>query len=46
MKYFNKTRTLEDKQTQRDILNELKENNRILKEILTHIALDKKLKSK
>lgn len=37
---FNKTRTIEDKQTQREILGELKKQNELLSKILEKI--DKK----
>ncbi|MGB1445853.1 MAG: hypothetical protein ACPG7X_08570 [Flavobacteriaceae bacterium] len=35
MKYFNKTRTIEDKVNNRDLLKILQEQNQLLKQILS-----------
>lgn len=39
--YFNKTRTLEDKENQRQILTELRKNNTLLEQILTQLKQNK-----
>ena len=41
MKYYNKTRTIEQKVTDREILELLKEQNQLLKEIV-HVLQEKK----
>jgi hypothetical protein len=41
-KYFNKTRTLEDKENQRELLAELKKNNTLLEQILTQLKQQSK----
>ena len=42
MKYFNKTRTIEQKQTDRDVLSQLKKQTEILNLILEEIKRAKK----
>jgi len=42
MKYFNKTRTIEQKQTDRDVLSQLKKQTEILDLILEEIKSAKK----
>jgi hypothetical protein len=42
MKYFNKTRTIEQKQTDRDVLSQLKKQTEILNLILEEIKSAKK----
>lgn len=39
--YFNKTRTVEDKTTQRELLAEMKKNNTLLEQILTQLKQTK-----
>ncbi|MGC6479600.1 MAG: hypothetical protein ACON42_04385 [Flavobacteriaceae bacterium] len=40
MKYYNKTRTIEQKVTDREMLDLLREQNRLLQEISAHLAKD------
>lgn len=40
-KFYNNTRTIEDKRTQREILDALQEQNQLLKEILIELKRDK-----
>jgi len=44
MKYFNKTRTIEDKVNDRDLLRTLQEQNQLLKQILVCLEGNKKAK--
>jgi len=39
--YFNKTTTVEDKTTQRELLAEMKKNNTLLEQILTQLKQTK-----
>ena len=42
MKYFNKTRTIEDKVNNRDLLRILQEQNQLLKQILVCLGGNQK----
>ena len=42
MKYFNKTRTIEDKVNNRDLLRILQEQNQLLKQILACLGGNQK----
>jgi hypothetical protein len=42
MKYFNKTRTIEQKQTDREVISQLTKQTEILNEILEHIKKSNK----
>ena len=42
MKYFNKTRTIEDKVNNRDLLRILQEQNQLLKQILVRLEGNQK----
>ena len=42
MKYFNKTRTIEDKVNNRDLLRILQEQNQLLKQILVSLEGNQK----
>ena len=43
MKYFNKTRTIEDKVNDRDLLRTLQEQNQLLKQILACLEGNQKV---
>ena len=41
MKYFNKTRTIEQKQNDREVLSQLTKQNELLEQILKELKKDK-----